>query len=82
MDNLLKMIDFIADFIYSVFDLIWKLNIPGTNIQLIFVLIVNLAIDLLIWFILGSLVFAYSNQETKLNPNVNNINNNWVSKRE
>lgn len=80
MDNLLKMIDFIADFIYAVFDLIWRLQIPGTNIQIVFILIVNLVIDLVIWFVLGS--FAYASSKTKPNPNAKSISQNWGKDKE
>lgn len=74
MDNIMKMIDFISDLIYSVFDLIWKLQIPGTHIQLIFILIVNLLIDLMLWLILGLSSYAVSKSKSKYssshNPNV------------
>ncbi|WP_342224266.1 hypothetical protein [Spiroplasma endosymbiont of Asaphidion curtum] len=53
MENLAKMADFLAQMLYKVFDLIWSLEVPGTNIQLIFPLFLTLAVKFLMAIILG-----------------------------
>ncbi|WP_342262404.1 MULTISPECIES: hypothetical protein [unclassified Spiroplasma] len=53
MENLAKMADFLAQMLYKVFDLIWSLEVPGTNIQLIFPLFLTLAVEFLMAIILG-----------------------------
>ncbi|WP_339024984.1 hypothetical protein [Spiroplasma endosymbiont of Agriotes lineatus] len=53
MENLAKMADFLAQMLYKVFDLIWSLEVPGTNIQLIFPLFLTPAAEFLMAIILG-----------------------------
>ncbi|WP_339025069.1 hypothetical protein [Spiroplasma endosymbiont of Agriotes lineatus] len=47
------MADFLAQMLYKVFDLIWSLEVPGTKIQLIFLLFLTLAVEFLMAIILG-----------------------------
>ncbi len=47
------MADFLAQMLYKIFDLIWSLEVPGTKIQLIFPLLLTLAVEFLIAIILG-----------------------------
>ncbi|WP_215826720.1 hypothetical protein [Spiroplasma endosymbiont of 'Nebria riversi'] len=53
MENLAKMADFLAQMLYKVFELIWSLEVPGTNIQLIFSLFLTLAVEFIMAIILG-----------------------------
>ncbi|WP_339024461.1 hypothetical protein [Spiroplasma endosymbiont of Agriotes lineatus] len=53
MANLAKMADLPVQMLYKVFDLIWSLEVPGTNIQLIFPLFLTPAIEFLMAIILG-----------------------------
>ncbi|WP_215826065.1 hypothetical protein [Spiroplasma endosymbiont of 'Nebria riversi'] len=53
MENLAKMADFLAQMLYKVFDLIWSLEVPETNIQIIFPLFLTPAVEFLMAIILG-----------------------------
>ncbi|WP_215825511.1 hypothetical protein [Spiroplasma endosymbiont of 'Nebria riversi'] len=53
MENLAKMTDFLAQMLYKVFNLIWSLEVPGTNVQLIFPLFLTLTVEFIIAIILG-----------------------------
>lgn len=77
MDNIMKMVDFIGDLIYAVFDFIWKIQLPGTHIQLIFVLFVNLMIDLMLWFILNLSTNAIAKSKNKYQQSHNANVKNW-----
>ncbi|WP_215826029.1 hypothetical protein [Spiroplasma endosymbiont of 'Nebria riversi'] len=53
MENLEKMASLIGDMFYKVFDLIWTLTIPGTDIRIIIFPLIMLVINLVIGGILG-----------------------------
>lgn len=53
MEKLLKMADFLGDLIYRVFDLIWHFKIPTTNIQIVYILLLMLLIDIIFNVFLG-----------------------------
>ncbi|WP_342263077.1 MULTISPECIES: hypothetical protein [unclassified Spiroplasma] len=61
MENLAKMADFLAQMLYKVFDLIWSLEVPGTNIQLIFPLFLMLAVEFLM-----AIIFGFGSQQVNL----------------
>ncbi|WP_215826209.1 hypothetical protein [Spiroplasma endosymbiont of 'Nebria riversi'] len=53
MENLEKMASLTGDMFYKVFDLIWTLTIPGTDIRIIIFPLIMLVINLVIGGILG-----------------------------
>ncbi|WP_339025054.1 hypothetical protein [Spiroplasma endosymbiont of Agriotes lineatus] len=53
MENLEKMASLIGDMFYKVFDLIWTLTIPETDIRIIIFPLIMLVINLVIGDILG-----------------------------
>ncbi|WP_339023889.1 hypothetical protein [Spiroplasma endosymbiont of Agriotes lineatus] len=53
MKNLEKMTSLIGDMFYKVFDLIWTLTLPGTDIRIIIFPLIMLVINLVIGGILG-----------------------------